>query len=62
MPTTARLLTRPYRPATCRVNTRGRRVSRRTLFMWVCIVVGGWLVAELLIIGIEWASVMLAGR
>jgi hypothetical protein len=59
MPTTARILTRPYR-STCRVNTRGRRVDRKTLLAWACIIVGGWTLSELLIIAIDAASKMLA--
>ena len=59
MPTTARLITRPYSPATCRVNTKGRRIYRRTLVMWACIIIGGWIASELLFIAIDAASKMI---
>lgn len=62
MPTTALLLTRPYRPATCRVNTRGQRISRRFIVMAVCIVIGGAIVSGLLVVLIDAVSVMLVGR
>jgi len=62
MPTTARLITRPYTPATCRVNVKGRRVDRGALVMWACIIIGGWIASELLFIAIDSASEILAGR
>jgi hypothetical protein len=62
MPTTARQIARPYNATTCRINTRGQRISRQTLIEWACIFVGGALCSWLLTIAINAASAMLAGR